>query len=405
MPLTELWHHSAHVAAVSHVVAKRFTQINADTALLAGLLQGVGKLYLLTRAARFPGAAAGRRHLSAARRRMARPHRAGHPAQLGDGRGGHHRRRSPAKTSIANTKAPPISPTCSRVGGALAALGPDPQRGRDAVPRHAGRAPHETRCAAPAARRSPNRTTKSPHFDRHWAHEHRGSRLHGRSARVAEHRGVRLREGARARNCRRGRSSCRRCPTSSSSCRRRCPTRTSRNDIVVRVVGSEPMLAGKLMNMANSAALNTSGRKIADLRMAVARVGFNIVRSAALAFAVEQLKQSPEFKHLEGPLDGLWKNSVQIAALSHVIARRFSSLNGDTALLAGLMHNVGRIYILTRASEASDARSPIRSRTTRSCATGTPTCRRRCSRTGASPKRSSTPSAVTRTWIASSAAR
>ena len=47
----------------------------------------------------------------------------------------------------------------------------------------------------------------------------------------------------------------------------------------------------------------------------------------------------------------LWKNSVQIAALSHVIARRFSSLNGDTALLAGLMHNVGRIYILTRASK------------------------------------------------------
>jgi HD-like signal output (HDOD) protein len=123
------------------------------------------------------------------------------------------------------------------------------------------------------------------------------------------------------------------------------------NDTVVRVVGSEPMLAGKLMSMANSAALNGTGRKIADLRMAIARVGFNIVRSAALAFAVEQLRRSAEFKHLEGPLDVLWKNSVQIAALSHVIARRFSSLNGDTALLAGLMHNVGRIYILTRASK------------------------------------------------------
>jgi HD-like signal output (HDOD) protein len=105
------------------------------------------------------------------------------------------------------------------------------------------------------------------------------------------------------------------------------------------------------MNMANSAALNASGRKIADLRMAVARVGFNIVRSAALSFAIEQLRRSAEFKHLEGPLGALWKSSVQIAALSHVVARRFSSLNGDTALLAGLMHNVGRIYILTRASK------------------------------------------------------
>ena len=59
--------------------------------------------------------------------------------------------------------------------------------------------------------------------------------------------------------------------------------------------------------MANSAALNASGRKIADLRMAVARVGFNIVRSAALSFAVEQLKCAAQFKHLEPMLDALWK--------------------------------------------------------------------------------------------------
>jgi hypothetical protein len=50
-----LWESSTHVAAVSHVVARRFTSVNADTALLAGLLGGIGRLYLLTRAARFPG--------------------------------------------------------------------------------------------------------------------------------------------------------------------------------------------------------------------------------------------------------------------------------------------------------------------------------------------------------------
>ena len=122
------------------------------------------------------------------------------------------------------------------------------------------------------------------------------------------------------------------------------------NETVVKILSAEPVLASKLLNMANSAALNTSGRKIADLRMAVARVGFNIVRSAALSFAVEQLKSAAQFKHLEPMLDALWKHSVHVAALSHVVARRFTSLNGDTALLAGLMHNVGRIYILTRAS-------------------------------------------------------
>jgi HD-like signal output (HDOD) protein len=123
------------------------------------------------------------------------------------------------------------------------------------------------------------------------------------------------------------------------------------NDTVVRLIGSEPMFAARLMTMANSVALNASARKIADLRTAVARVGFNIVRSVALTFAMVQLRKATEFQHLAPQLDALWKSSVQIAALCHVIARRFSSLNGDTALLAGLMHNVGRIYILTRASK------------------------------------------------------
>ncbi len=123
------------------------------------------------------------------------------------------------------------------------------------------------------------------------------------------------------------------------------------NDTVVRVLGSEPTLAARLMTMANSAALSASSRKIADLRTAVARVGFNIVRSVALSFAVEQLRKSGDYRHLEGHLDALWKDGVQTAALCHVIARRFSSLNADTALLAGLMHNVGHIYILTRASK------------------------------------------------------
>ena len=122
------------------------------------------------------------------------------------------------------------------------------------------------------------------------------------------------------------------------------------SETVVRVIGSEPMLAARLMSMANSAALNASGRQIADLRTAVARVGFNIVRSAVLSFAMDQLRKAGEFRHLETQLDLFWRSSVQSAAMCHVIARRFSSLNGDTALLSGLMQNVGRIYILTRAS-------------------------------------------------------
>ena len=40
-----------------------------------------------------------------------------------------------------------------------------------------------------------------------------------------------------------------------------------------------------------------------------------------------------------------------MAALSFAIARNFTDLNPDEAFLAGLLHNVGKLYILTRAED------------------------------------------------------
>jgi HD-like signal output (HDOD) protein len=120
---------------------------------------------------------------------------------------------------------------------------------------------------------------------------------------------------------------------------------------VVRVIGSEPALAARLLQLANSAALNFSGKPVTDLRTAVNRMGFNMVRSAAIAFAMSQLKKVDALKGLEKPLDVLWRRSAGVAAMSHAVARRIAKLNPDTALLAGLLHGVGQLYILTRTAK------------------------------------------------------
>ncbi len=120
---------------------------------------------------------------------------------------------------------------------------------------------------------------------------------------------------------------------------------------IVRVVSAEPALAARLLQIANSAALNFSGRAVTDLRTAVARMGFNMVRSAAIAFAMSQLKNVQALEGLEQPLDALWRRSASVAAMSHVVARRLSKVNPDTALLAGLLHGVGELYILTRTKQ------------------------------------------------------
>jgi HD-like signal output (HDOD) protein len=48
--LDALWQRSVLTASVSFVIARRLTRLGADRALLTGLLQGIGRLYILTRA-------------------------------------------------------------------------------------------------------------------------------------------------------------------------------------------------------------------------------------------------------------------------------------------------------------------------------------------------------------------
>lgn len=120
---------------------------------------------------------------------------------------------------------------------------------------------------------------------------------------------------------------------------------------IIRVIGSEPVLATQLVRMANSAALNPSGTPVTDLRAAVARVGLDTVRTATIAFAMRQLRQAPALRGLEKQLGVLWRRSVQMAALCHAVARRLTQVSADTAMLAGLLQGIGRLYILTRAGK------------------------------------------------------
>ena len=120
---------------------------------------------------------------------------------------------------------------------------------------------------------------------------------------------------------------------------------------VVRIVGSEPALAARLLKMSNSALLNRSGKQVTDLRTAVNRMGHNMVRSAAISFAMAQIRAASKLKGLEKFLEDLWESSTHVAALSFVLASKLTKLNPDEAMLAGLLHGIGKLYIVTRAEK------------------------------------------------------
>jgi HD-like signal output (HDOD) protein len=120
---------------------------------------------------------------------------------------------------------------------------------------------------------------------------------------------------------------------------------------VIRVVGSEPALAARLMRIANSASFNRSGRSVTDLRAAINRIGYNMVRNAAMSFAMAQIRKCNNLASLSHILKDLWERSTLVAALAFVLARKCTKINADEAMLAGMMHAIGKLFILTRAAD------------------------------------------------------
>jgi HD-like signal output (HDOD) protein len=120
---------------------------------------------------------------------------------------------------------------------------------------------------------------------------------------------------------------------------------------ITRVVGSEPALAARLLRIANSASINRSGKAVTDLRTAINRIGHNMVRSASISFSMNQMRKSNKLVSLAPHLNDLWERSTYVAAYAFVLARTCTRVNPDEAMLTGMMHGIGKLYILTRAAD------------------------------------------------------
>ncbi|WP_426189955.1 HDOD domain-containing protein [Massilia sp. DWR3-1-1] len=122
-------------------------------------------------------------------------------------------------------------------------------------------------------------------------------------------------------------------------------------DTAARLVQAEPLLAAKTVAMANSVTYNRSGKPITTVRAAVQLVGFRVLNALAAAVIVRQLDSKITDPALRAKADQLWKHSAHVAALSQLIAKRISKVDPETALFAGIIHEVGGFYMLSRASE------------------------------------------------------
>lgn len=117
-----------------------------------------------------------------------------------------------------------------------------------------------------------------------------------------------------------------------------------------KLIVAEPLLSSKVVAMANSVVYNSAGREITDVRTAVSRLGFRTIRSLAAGIVARQLagKQSASEDALSAQL---WEHTAHVAALARVIARKVTHQDPETAMFAGIVHEVGGFYLISRAKD------------------------------------------------------
>jgi HD-like signal output (HDOD) protein len=126
-----------------------------------------------------------------------------------------------------------------------------------------------------------------------------------------------------------------------------------RTSEIVKIVGTEPRLSARLLQVANSAAFNPTGKHLTDLRAAVTRLGHRPVQGAVMAFAVKQVRLAPALRSISPHLNILWEQSITVAAICQVLAKR-TKVAPEEAFLTGLLHGIGRLYIMVRAAGKSE---------------------------------------------------
>ncbi len=120
---------------------------------------------------------------------------------------------------------------------------------------------------------------------------------------------------------------------------------------VSQAISVDPVLVSRLFVFANSAYYNRANVEIETLDAAIGRLGFEVVRNTAMSLAMKQLYASEKHSHAAKHLRAVWAHGMKLSCMAFAIARRHSNLNHETAFLCGLMHEVGKLYIITKAEE------------------------------------------------------
>lgn len=120
------------------------------------------------------------------------------------------------------------------------------------------------------------------------------------------------------------------------------------NREMAKIINADAAVSARLMQVANSPLYR--GRQPFDtVQGAITRLGIKLVRNLVSALVMEQLYQTGGNELARRHLESLWSHNVTVAAISNVLARRYTTLSPDEAMLGGLIHDIGVLPIFAYA--------------------------------------------------------
>ncbi len=133
---------------------------------------------------------------------------------------------------------------------------------------------------------------------------------------------------------------------------------SSNANTIARIIQTDPAITAKIVKAANSAFYG-SQNPVETCPQAVIRLGMTVTHSLVINYTMQDLFTSKS-KAINLRMHQLWMHSVRVAAICHVLAKHYSTLNPDEAMTIGLLHDIGVAAILNQASNYPElAANPI----------------------------------------------
>ena len=118
---------------------------------------------------------------------------------------------------------------------------------------------------------------------------------------------------------------------------------------ISQAVNTDPAIATKLIKAANSP-LFRGTKEFETSAQAIVRLGLQTTKQLVTSFTLREVFKTRE-KVIKKRMDEIWSHSIEVAAISQVLAKHLKGLDPEQGLLAGLLHDIGSVPLLRYAAE------------------------------------------------------